>query len=416
MGRLMKYEFLKIIRRKSSFIMLIICLLINGYLFGVIALQERTYDENGKEYVGISAIEKEKQNYSIHGGLMTEEKVAEDILVYQKEFNNPNNVATVNGKGTVFFKDEVYWEFLCPQKEYYTLISENYNAPFEYGKFGSLPNIPVKNNDANFYRTRLEKINKLLDQDYLDANYTSAEKKYWLSMNDKVNEPFYFSFAKGWINIINSSGLWLFVILGICVCIAPVFANEYQTGMDSLICSAKYGKSKVIGAKILASFIYGSIVFIINVSISLAAVLIPFGIDGWDLQVQIMDTIIPYPLNFLQATVLYIIIAYVIVLAFISLNLLLSALMSSPYPILVIDAILLIMPSFMSYSDKNPVYNHVFPLLPTKALEMSLTYYTDYKIGILVFSWPAMIVLVYFLITVVLLPFVYKIFKSHQIQ
>lgn len=415
MGKIIKFEFLKIMRRKSSIIMVIFSVVIILYLFGSIVFQESTFNKDGKKYKGMNAIVMEKEGYKAVTGKMTEKRITTDIRKYQKKFNKPNNVTYTDGGDTKVFKDKVYWSFLCPKKDYYTLVSENYDNPFEYGGFSKLPLISTEKG-ADFYKARLKKINKLLDQHYLDADFTQPEKNFWLKMNESVKEPFTYGYAKGWINLIDSTGLWFFLVLAICVCIAPVFATEYQTGMDSLIFTSKYGKSKVIGAKILASFLYGSIVFVINVVLSMAVILIPYGTDGWNLPIQIMDTVCPYPLNFMEAILLYIVIAYLIVLAFISFNLVLSASMKSPYPVLIIDAILLIIPFFMSYSDTSYVYNHVFPLLPTKALEMSLSYYTDYKLGAMIISWPTMIMLVYLIVALALLPVVWIKFRKHQIK
>lgn len=415
MGKIIKFELLKIIRRKSSMVMVFFSMVIMLYLFGGIAFQESTYDENGTSYRGLKAIAKEKEAFQEISYKMTEEQITKDIVEYQNEFNNPDNVTYMDGGNTVFFKDEVYWRFLCPKKDYYTMISENYDNPFEYGGFSKLPQISTEKG-AEFYKFRLQKINKMLNQEYQDANYTQAEKNFWLNMNEKVEQPFVYGYAEGWMNLIKSTGLWFFMILAICVCLAPVFASEYQSGMDALIFTSKYGKSKVIGAKIIASYIFGSAVFVIDVIISITTVLIPFGIEGWNLQVQIMDTVIPYPLNFLEAVLLYIVIAYLIVLAFISFNLLLSVSMKTPYPVIIIDAVLLIIPLFMSYSETNYIYNHVYPLFPTKALEMSLSYFTDYRLGGLVISWPMMIVVLYIILAAVMLPFVWRRFIKHQIM
>ena len=415
MGSILKFELIKIMRKKTSIIIMAFSMAIILYLFGGIAFQERTFDENGDEYKGLSAIALEKEMYKAVTGEMTEQSITNDIKLYQEKFNDPNNVTQVDENNTMFFKDKIYWEFLCPKKDYYTLISETYDKPFEYGRFTSLPYISI-DNGANFYDARLEKINKLLNQEYLDANYTQAEKGFWLNMNEKVEEPLTYGYAKGWINLLSSTGLWFFMVLSICICIAPIFASEYQTGMDSLIFTSKYGRSKLITAKILAAFLYGSGVFVLNIGLSLMVVLIPFGIDGWNLPIQIMDTISPYPLNFLQAIGIYILIAYLIVLAFISFNLVLSVSMKSAYPVIIIDTLILIIPFFMVYSEKSYLYNHIYPLLPTKAMEMSLSYFTNFTFGKIIISWPTMIEIVYFLFAIVLLPIVFIKYRKHQIR
>lgn len=413
MNRLISFELKKIVKKRTSKIMVAFSFLIILYLFGCISMQEKVFDENGKEYTGLNAISIEKEWYAKISGKMTDESVKADIEAYQNEFNNPANVVVLEDGKTTVFKDEVYWRFVCPKKEYYTLISENYDEPFNYSRFGKLPLIPL---DKGFYEARNEKMHKILDQEYLDANYTEMEKEYWFNKNAKIDEPFSYGYAKGWINLINSTGLWLFLVLAICVCMAPVFAGEYQSGMDSLILTSKNGKNKTVTAKIIASVIFGTGIFLLDVLGAIAVVLTPYGIEGWNLPVQIMDTVIPYPLNFLEALSLYVVIAYLIVLAFIMISLSLSVTVRTPYPVLIIDVLVLLIPFFMTYSETNYIYNHIYPLLPTKALEMSLSYYTDYKIGSFIIAWPTMIIICYFLIAVILPVFVLYKFKKHQIK
>ncbi len=56
-----------------------------------------------------------------------------------------------------------------------------------------------------------------------------------------------------------------------------------------------------------------------------------FGVDGYNLPLQIANTTIPCPFTFLQAVLINIGIIYLVFLAMIGLTLLLSAQMKSPY-------------------------------------------------------------------------------------
>ena len=73
----------------------------------------------------------------------------------------------------------------------------------------------------------------------------------------------------------------LFAAVLLIVMIAPVFSDEYTSGMDSLILSSRYGKTRCARAKILASFLtavtilIGTVAFIVLVTIGY------FGTDGF---------------------------------------------------------------------------------------------------------------------------------------
>ncbi len=77
-----------------------------------------------------------------------------------------------------------------------------------------------------------------------------------------------------------------------------MFAGEYQCGADSIILSSKYGKTKIIKAKIIAAFGFATIIFVLNLIFALAIPLLSFGSDGWNLPIQIQHRIAPYKATF----------------------------------------------------------------------------------------------------------------------
>ena len=82
----------------------------------------------------------------------------------------------------------------------------------------------------------------------------------------------------------------LFAAVLLIVMIAPVFSDEYTSGMDSLILSSRYGKTRCARAKILASFLtavtilIGTVVFIVLVTIGY------FGTDGFAVDAHLCAT------------------------------------------------------------------------------------------------------------------------------
>lgn len=93
----------------------------------------------------------------------------------------------------------------------------------------------------------------------------------------------------------------MFSLLAVCIVIAPVFSGEYQAGTDAVILSAKYGKTKLTTAKIVASYLFGFAAFTLHIIVAFGLPLVAFGVDGWNLPLQINGTTVPYPLTFLQA-------------------------------------------------------------------------------------------------------------------
>ncbi|MCC0679489.1 ABC transporter permease subunit [Clostridioides sp. ES-S-0005-03] len=413
MSTLIKFELKKIIKRKSTITVVLGSLILSIFLFALMPLKEKSYDENGKEYRGLQAIELSKQQSKLNEGYITDKKIENSIREYQKNFNNPNNIVK-DENGFSSFKQGVYWRFFYPNKTFYNFITESYNAPNDFNSM-ILQSISLKNR-TNFYKFRNEKVNTILNSEYSDGNYAQKEKEFWLSKNKKINEPYLNGYYEGWNYFLLGRDLLIFTILAICISIASVFSGEYQSGTDSVILSSKYGKTKVITAKIISSFLFGTIVFIINTIISIGILILSFGVDGWNLPLQLTVSSTPYPVTFLQATLLSILVIYMILIALIGFTLLLSSCMKSPFPVLITDIVLLFIPLFLKYSETNWLYNQILRILPSNAISFSFSEYVNYRFGNLIIDLPTMIIFTGLILSIIFLPFVKNNFRKHQVN
>ena len=160
-----------------------------------------------------------------------------------------------------------------------SLIANNYTEWNDYWNWQILNNISTKEG-IGFYERRMEKIENLLNTNYSFGNYTETEKSYWIEMAKSVNTPFKWGSKNTWDKIWESILLLIYILLVIIICIAPVFAGEYQNRTDALLLATKHGKNKLISAKIIASFIftflYTALCSIISIGINVAVL----GIDG----------------------------------------------------------------------------------------------------------------------------------------
>ncbi|MCC0658964.1 MULTISPECIES: ABC transporter permease subunit [unclassified Clostridioides] len=413
MSTLIKFELKKIIRRKSTIAVILGSLVLSIFLFALMPLKEKSYDDNGKEYRGLQAIELGKQQSKLNEGYITDKKVENSIRKYQKIFNNPNNIVK-DENGFSNFKQDVYLRFFYPNKTFYNFITESYSEPNDINSI-ILQSISLKNR-TNLYKFRNEKVNTILNSEYSDGNYTQKEKEFWLSKNKKINEPYLNGYYEGWNYFLLGRDLLIFTILAICISIASVFSGEYQSGTDSVILSSKYGKTKVITAKIISSFLFGTIVFTINTIISIGILLLSFGVDGWNLPLQLTVSSTPYPVTFLQATLLSILVIYMILIALIGFTLLLSSCMKSPFPVLITDIALLFIPLFLKYSETNWLYNQILRILPSNAISFSFSEYINYRFGSLIIDLPTMIIFTGLILSIIILPFIKNNFRKHQVS
>lgn len=405
---LVKYEFLKMLRKKSTLIVMAVSLLVTAFLFGLPVLQFQTYNQEGV-MKGMEGIAYEKEQAADYSVPLTDEYINETIREVQQLFENPDNVG-YDGKEQ-FLIENAYWDGIAPREDLLNMIAKNYANPNESVGYNALPELDISEG-TDFYGARQEKIEKLLNDS--SREMTEEQKDYWRDMNEKVDEPLQYGYSQGWKIIISSFELIMFALLAVCIVIAPVFSGEYQAGTDAVILSAKYGKTKLTTAKIIASYLFGALAFTLHVLVAFGLPLAAFGIEGWDLPLQIANTTIPYPFTFLQAALVNLGVVYFVLFAMVALTLLLSAKMKSPYLVLVVLVPVLFIPLFLSPNGTAGAYNLTLFLLPYRSTMPEIGKYVSYQFGGIVLDVFTMRVILYAVLTAVMLPLARLGFKKHQ--
>ena len=175
--------------------------------------------------------------------------------------------------------------------------------------------------------------------------------------------------------------------------------------------------NRIYLAKIIAAFVFT--VFYIMVC-CLAGSLIHitvFGIKGWDLPVQLWNTIIPYQLNAAQACMLNLIVIILLAALLTGISLFISAACKNQVAVLAIDMIVFFGTVFLQASKTSRLWNHICYLFPLHVVDLRdvLKTYNSYQIAGHVFSYIEMIIIVYIVFTVLFTIFAGHIFKKHQV-
>lgn len=407
---LIKYEFLKLAKRKSSLVVVLAGIVVTAFLSMLPTLQSKYYTQDGA-VEGMAGIAIEKADVEATAGLLTSDLIAQNVEEYQRLFDDPANIGTDGSEEYII--GGAYWDFVAPRERMLQLIAANYDDP---GDFRGLSTLRSLDRAAceDFYRARDEKIALTLENP--SRKLTEDAKAYWSSMGDSVAEPFDYGWFKGWDVILSSFELLVFAILAVCIALAPAFAGEYTAGTDAVILSSRYGKSKLAHAKIIAAYLFGLAAFTLIAAIALAIPLVSFGLDGWDKPVQISNTVIPYNLTFLQATLLNLGVIYLVLGGMIALTLLLSSKLKSPYLVLVVLVPLLFLPLFLTPSGTAGVYNQTLFLLPYRATMPELSKFITYQMGPLVMDAFTMRAVIYLAIIAICVPLSARFFKRHQVS
>lgn len=224
-------------------------------------------------------------------------------------------------------------------------------------------------------------------------------------------------YCDGWDKIISGMGNVLSVImcLIIVIILSPVFAEEYSCHTDSVIYAARYGRTKLATAKIIASLetvtgIYGG--YMILQVVLYGAV---YGLQGGGVSIQASARYASsaYPLTFLQLFLLSVILNIAGILALSMITLFLSAVMHSPASALLLSCLVCFAPVFFDFTDMVPVLQSLQELFPVFMLHVNGVFM---KADMLLGTWQPVIMLVFHLLLALMSGVLTKeSIKRHQV-
>lgn len=175
-------------------------------------------------------------------------------------------------------------------------------------------------------------------------------------------------YVNGWLSTSqNMAKIFIVLSLVIILLIAPVFSGEYG-GVDNIILTSKYGKTKCATAKVLASLLSAVFITTLVVIFNLLIAVAIYGTEGLDCSILFapIDFLEGYiPFNITCGTVL----KYQILLAFMSaisvtgIVLILSAVCKSQMIAFVISAAIHVIPIMLPISETSALYR-IIVLMP----------------------------------------------------
>ncbi len=188
---LVKYEFLKILRKKSTLIAMAASLIVTAFLFGLPIIQFQTYDQDGV-IKGLEGIAYEKEQYEDISVFLTDEYIAETVRQVQQLFENPDNVGHDGNER--FLIQDAYWNGIAPRENLLNMIARNYAEPNESVGYNALADLDVSDG-TDFYQARRDKVEKVLNAP--SRQLSEEQKAYWRDRDSKVEEPLRYGYYKG---------------------------------------------------------------------------------------------------------------------------------------------------------------------------------------------------------------------------
>lgn len=406
MREMLFFEWKKIFNRRFNLIAMAV-----GYFLILVCTinyitQNNFWDAESEQYVyGVSA-------YEI-GRVRNEEKTDYLTEEYLTELTKE-----IQARNIPLGSDEGYTEVIRPMGiDLLWVLGNAYVDVGETVDWGKLSEIPTEGG-IHFYERRLQKISEYLNMDFSYGNYSEAEKEFWLNKAKEVQTPF------RWGNTENMDTVWITIMIDfyllfvISICIAPVFASEYESGAAALLLTTKKGKTKLITAKILAAVLFSLCYMGAGIGMGVVIEGLMIGFYGNDLPIQLWGTSIPYNWSVGETCVISFLLMLLITLSIALLTLAWSSRLKSGIIVLVLDFTLIIGPAFLPMSKSSGLWNHINYLFPVRIMNMEnvLKAFNSYQFGDVVLSYIGMIVLVYVLVATVSLLMIKGGFAKHQIK
>lgn len=412
---LVGFEYKKILKRKSMiiFILISICAVV---LSGLLNINGNSYyHQIGKNIFSLEALDKDRSVILVNKGIIDNDLLKEVLFTTQQVLNDENNYF-FDEKGYQRLKPETSLEYILPYYNIYYFLNDLYSEKFEV-KSNEKPIVYLTTNDLdNFYA---KYFNLLVENVDSNNDLSIQEKSKHIQMIQQIEMPFYNDYHFGYTSFKNMFPLVGMIVLTlISIVCSNIFGKEYSDKTISIILSSRYGKSKVIYAKI---FTVISFSIIICSSLSILYLLTFLSIHGFT-GANVAFQFIPgfaystYPITVLESVLISIVVAIFISMAFCSVGLLISTLNKNSLISLTIMLLMVFVPSFIPYTE-NRFLQQLINLFPMRIFDYEVIF-SEYFYFIGSNSFIPGVFYIGFgaLITVIVSPFICKNFKNHQVS
>lgn len=256
-----------------------------------------------------------------------------------------------------------------------------------------------------------------LKEEIAGTHLNERSKQKLNDLNEQIKKPFVYEYIEGYdrfLVIMYTTAIITSFIAAICI--APIFAGEYTSGTDQLILASAHGKKKLIWAKIFTGLTLSTLFSMSLIVITYFQCMFTYGFDGAHAQWQLCIPMSPYPLTMGQVALMLSICILCANLLCSMIVLFLSAKLKTPFSVIIIAVTIIVAPMYISISQNNVVLYNLVNLMPSNMMEVwhitSPILYEIFNLSIQPYIFMPIFSII---VTIILIPFTYSSFKKHQI-
>lgn len=250
-----------------------------------------------------------------------------------------------------------------------------------------------------------------------EALASKAEEMYGYLSNEYEA---YYDYRWGWSRLHAIQTVLPFTVgLFLIVVLTPMFSNEYAKKTDSLLLSAKYGKSKLIIAKMIVAFLLAIVSWLLIQFINIVIIFSFFGVAGsksflqnWAVNPS------PYAFTYLTSYLAVSAISFVGLLFLTSMILFISSRSKTPFTSLIAGAVVMLFPTVPLDIFAGTMVQTILMFLPTNLL-IGVHHFKTFESFYLykkVIMLPSATLVVAGVLSILMVLGAYLSFKQHQVE
>ena len=382
MRQLVRYEWKKIWgSRLNQLTVLGCCMFLLFCVYSVIA-QTHAADEKGNSVYGMEAVKILKEMPTVPVTQENAEQLMQEYLDCTEDPAMNSDKAETN-----FLNEEVYKTLYRKNREFFSLLTANYQGS---SRELNIKEVFQKSMGKDFYKSRSAQLAIELDGFVKTGMILDSQKDYWIKKDEQVRDLKLGSF-QFWKDMIDSAG-WIMLIMPlICVGIAPMFCRGVPDRRCLYAAYHALWKEPAGKGKNTHCYPLRDDCLLGNCTDVCGDLPDDIWSSGGTIPIQAYDTanFISYSLTMWQAVLLVAFLHYGAVLCMTAVTLLLSAVFKNSYGVIIVDFLLVLIPSFLYESSGGYVWKHVLALVPSKISEFRFTDYLAYNIPGKVIGLPA---------------------------
>ena len=378
---------------------------------GFMNVDVKWVNEQGESERGFQAVQKLREARNEWEGYLDQEMLTKVIQ------ENSRINATPEGQSSNVQKSNIAYGWKQGFSPIREMINRSYSVGFRTYDYYRADGISVIKEET-FYGNRTRQLKDWLydKTDVAYDLYTEAEKQYLIGQYEKLETPFYVDYHDGWYQLLENAALLpMLGILIIGYMVAGIFSNEFKWKADTVYFSTLLGRNKATSAKIKAGLLLVTVLYWAAMLIYSFATLGYLGFEGGNCVVQLRVWKSLYNITFWQAWVLTMICGYIGNLFLTALTMFISAKTKSSVIAVTTPFVIMFIPSFLQ--GMADWLDTVIAMMPVSLLEFYQHLGTFDLITIFgkVFRVLDVCLPMYAILTVALVPVIYREFQRKQI-